>query len=69
MGYKVIREDYNRMEKLFESEDYEEALNQAVRSANYSTSSEFQNEIRTALEERGYYMCGWSSTKISIEED
>lgn len=67
MTYKVIKESSDSCRTLHTTKDYNQALNYAISEAKYNSSSEFHDEIQEALEDRGYYMCGWSSTKIIIE--
>lgn len=67
MRYKVVREDSCESNVVCVYDNYEEALAQAVKVAKNCSSSEFYDEIEEALDERGYYMCGWSSTQVRIE--
>lgn len=67
MTYKVIKEQNGSCRTLQTTEDYNQALHYAISEAKCNSSSEFHSEIQEALEDRGYYMCGWSSIKIIIE--
>lgn len=67
MTYKVIKESNGSCRTLQTTKDYNQALHYAISEAKCNSSSEFHSEIQEALEDRGYYMCGWSSTKIIIE--
>lgn len=68
MKYKVIKEYCGDQSVIETYSDYNRALNKAIDVAKSNSSSEFHGEIQEALENRGYYMCGWSSTKVLLEE-
>ena len=68
--YKVIKNSTMGDITLFESEDYDEVLNKAIQIAmNQTGNPAFHQEIPTALENRGYYLCGWSDVLIKIIEE
>lgn len=66
--YQVVKECEYSKNVIARGDDYDQIFERACDVAKEYSSSEFHSEIPTAIEERGYYMCGWSSTKIILEE-
>ena len=68
MEYQVVKEYGGKKIVIAKSKDYDLMFQRACGEARDNSNSEFYSEIPIAIEERGYYMCGWSSTKIILEE-
>ena len=60
----------NKTQVLARHDDYDKIIDIAViLTQERLYHREFFDEIRPALEERGYYMVGWTSNQIRIEEE
>lgn len=66
--YQVVKESGSSRNTIARGDDYDLMFQRACNEARENSSYEFHSEIPIAIETRGYYMCGWSSTKIILEE-